>query len=447
MASRGRPTTTVRGVAARLLARVERGGFADRLLEAALPAVDEPRDRGLLTELVYGTLRAQARLDHVLSRFAKRPLKTLHPEVRAALRLAAYQLVCLDRVPPHAAVGEAVEHVKRVVPAAAGFANALLRRVAAEGRAVPLPEGDPVARLAVETSHPVWMVEREVAAHGLDEARRRLLAASAAAPLVLRARPPGGDAAARLVARLAEAGVAARPGRVAPDAVVLEPGALPPGGVPALAGFAGGAFAVQDEASQLVAVLLDPEPGARVLDLCAAPGGKTGHLADLVGPTGQVVALDADPARLGRIRETIARLGIAEQVMVAAHDATRPLEGPLAGPYDAVLVDAPCSGLGVVRRNPDILWRRRPEEIPALAGGQRRILDAAAHAVRPGGRLVYSVCTTTPEEGPDVVSAFLAAHPDFAPDPGGGAPEGRLVTHPAGGGLDGFFVQRLRRRA
>lgn len=420
----------MRGLAARLLARVERGGFADRLLEAALPTVADPRDRAFLTELVYGTLRWQGRLDHVLSAFAKRPLRTLHPEVRAALRLAAYQVLFLDRVPAHAAVDEAVAHVKRVVPAAAGFANALLRRVAVEGRAVPLPE-DPTLRLAVETSHPTWLVERVVREHGAAEARRRLLAETAPAPLVLRAREDP-DA---LIARLAEAGVAARRGRMAPRAVVIEAGGLPPGGVAALPGFAEGAFAVQDEASQLVAYLLAPEPGARVLDPCAAPGGKTAHLADLVGPAGRVLALDADAARLGRVRETVARLGLGDRVTVAVHDATRPVAG---GPFDAVLVDAPCSGLGVVRRNPDILWRRRPEEIPALAEGQRRILDAVAGAVAPGGRLVYAVCTTTVEEGPGVVEGFLAAHPEFVA-------ETRLVTHPADGGLDGFFAQRMRR--
>jgi 16S rRNA (cytosine967-C5)-methyltransferase len=420
-------------VAARLLARVERGGFADRLLEATLPTVGDPRDRALLTELVYGTLRRQGRLDHVLSHFARRPLRALHPEARAALRLSAYQLLELDRIPAHAAVGEAVEHVKRVAPGAAGFANALLRRVATEGRDVPLPV-DEIDRLAVETSHPRWMVEREVAARGAVEARRRLLADTSPAPLVLRAREETG----RLLARLADAGVAARRGRVAPEALVIEPGSLPPGGVAALPGFAEGAFAVQDEASQLVARVVDPPDGARVLDLCAAPGGKTGHLADLVGPQGHVVALDLDPARLARVRETVARLGVGDRVTVAAHDATRPLEGPLAGPYDAVLVDAPCSGLGVIRRNPDILWRRRPEDIAPLAASQRAILDVAAGAVRPGGRLVYSVCTTTAEEGPGVVDAFLAAHADYEA-------EDRVVTHPADGGLDGFFVQRMRR--
>ncbi|HEX7126268.1 MAG TPA: 16S rRNA (cytosine(967)-C(5))-methyltransferase RsmB [Thermodesulfobacteriota bacterium] len=423
----------VRGVAVRILARVERGAFADRLLEAALASLADPRDRALLTELVYGTLRWQGRLDHVLSYFAKRPLRTLHPEVRAALRLAAYQLRHLDRIPAHAAVDEAVEHVKRVARGAAGFANALLRRVADEGGDVPLP-ADPIERLAVETSHPRWMVEREVAAHGVEEAARRLGADASPAPLVLRAR----EGVERLRARLSAAGVAARPGRVAPDAVVIEPGSLPPGGVAALPGFAEGAFAVQDEASQLVARLVDPPTGARVLDLCAAPGGKTGHLADLVGPHGRVVALDVDPARLGRVRETVARLGVADRVTVAAHDATTPLPAPLAGPYDAVLVDAPCSGLGVVRRNPDILWRRRPEDVPPLAATQRAILEVAASAVRPGGRLVYSVCTTTAEEGPGVVDGFLAGHPEYEA-------EARLVTHPADGGLDGFFVQRMRR--
>jgi 16S rRNA (cytosine967-C5)-methyltransferase len=429
----------VRGAAARILARVERGGFADRLLEAALAPYPDPRDRALLTELVYGAIRHQARLDHALGRFASRPLADLDPEVRAALRVAAYQLLALDRVPAHAAVSEAVDDVTRRVPRAAGFANALLRRVAAEGRAVPPPDpaADPVAHLAVATSHPAWLVERELAAFGFEEARRRLAADLAPAPTVLRARPPG--ARDSLLARLRAAGVAARPGAVGPDAVLIDPGGLPPGGVTALPGFGDGAFAVQDEASQLVARLLDPPPGARLLDACAAPGGKTGHLADLVGPAGRVTALDLDEARLSLLRETVGRLGVVDRVEIARHDATGPPPARLAGPYDGVLVDAPCSGLGVLRRNPDILWRRRPEDIPALAARQRAILDAVAPAVRPGGRLVYAVCTTTREEGPDVAAGFLAGHPDFEADQ-------RLVTHPADGGLDGFFAQRFRRR-
>ncbi len=443
-----------RGAAARILARVERGGFADRLLEEALPTLRDPRDRALLTELVYGTLRWQGRLDYILARFARRPLRTLHPEVRATLRVAAYQLLFLERVPAHAAVDEAVALVKAAVPTAAGFANALLRRVAAEGRVVPLPDpaADPVAHLAAATSHPAWLVARELAAHGFEEARRRLVADLAPAPLVLRARPPGQESRDRLVARLAGAGVVARPGAAAPDAVIVEPGNLPPGGVAALPGFAEGAFAVQDEASQLVALLVDPAPGERILDACAAPGGKTGHLADLAGPGGRVVALDLGEERLARLRETVARLGVEERVVIAEHDATAPLPpppSPLAGPYDAVLVDAPCSGLGVLRRNPDILWRRRPEEIPELAGRQLALLAATAPAVRPGGRLVYSVCTTTEEEGPGVVAAFLQAHADFAladsPHLPGQAVAGRLVTHPADGGLDGFFAQRFLR--
>lgn len=444
-----------RAAAARILARVERGGFADRLLEAALPSVADPRDRALLTELVYGTLRWQGRLDHVLQHFARRPLGALHPEVRAALRIAAHQLLVLDRVPAHAAVAGAVERAKRFVPAAAGFANALLRRVAAEGRSVPAPDpaADPVAHLAVVTSHPAWLAARELAAHGFEEARRRLSADLAPAPLVLRARPPGRESRDRLIARLAGAGIACRPGRAAPDAVVVEPGAAPPGGVAALPGFAEGAFAVQDEASQLVALLLDPATGARVLDACAAPGGKSAHLADLMGSAGRVVALDVGEPRLERLREAVARLGLGGRVLVASHDATAPLPpppSPLAGPYGAILVDAPCSGLGVLRRNPEIRWRRRPADIAAFAARQRAILEAVAPALRDGGRLVFSVCTTTEEEGPAVMAAFLAAHPDFAADdapalPGQPTP-GRLVTHPADGGLDGFFAQRLVKR-
>jgi 16S rRNA (cytosine967-C5)-methyltransferase len=441
--------TDARGVALAVLRRVERdGAYADVALNAALAESRlDTRDRALAARLVYGTLAWQGRLDWHLAQLAARPADALDPAVRAVLRLGLYQLLLLDRIPAHAAVATSVDLAKGVAPAAAGLVNAVLRRAAREGAALPLPDAaDPVRHLAVAYSHPEWLVARWLEAFGAEETRLLLAADNEAAPTVLRARPGGRD---RLLADLAAQEIAATPGRHAPDAVVVESAAPQ-----LLSGYARGDFTVQSEASQLVARLVDPPAGARVLDACAAPGGKATYLAELAGDAGLVLALDVRPRRAATIAAGGHRLGVA-RLAVAAADARRlPLAPALR--FDRILVDAPCSGLGTLRAHPEMRWSRGPADVRRLATLQAEILDAATPHLAPGGALVYATCTIAPEENEQVVEHWLAAHPELEREnaathlpPGAAAlvdASGALRTFPHRDGLDGFYAVRVRRR-
>jgi 16S rRNA (cytosine967-C5)-methyltransferase len=452
----GRPVARDGGSAARALAleillRVEtRDAYADRLLET-LPdrARLDPRDRALVTEIVLGTLRWQGRVDWALRRVSRRPLDELTPWVRALLRLTAYQLGFLDRVPPWAAVHEAVKLAKRRrAPGAAAYVNGVLRALAAEPRPWPTPDADdPVEALALRASQPAWLVRRWWTRHGLDEAEALAMAMSAAPPLSVRAntlRAP----AATVAEALRRAGVGARPTRFAPEGLVLE-GA---GDLRELAPLRDGSVTVQDEAAIVVGHALGPLPGETVADVCAAPGTKTTHLAALMANRGRIVAADPHPGRLGLVRAACARLG-ATIVEPRLADA-RALADAVGPACDRVLVDAPCSNLGVLRRNPDGKWRRRPEDFATLVPAQAAILDAAAELVRPGGVLVYATCSLEPEENEAVVAGFRARRPDFVPDslpaavPAAcrAAPDVLRMT-PHHHGSDGFSAHRLRRRA
>jgi 16S rRNA (cytosine967-C5)-methyltransferase len=442
-----------RALAHEVLVRVETtDAFADALLAARLAR--DPlaaADQALATRLVYGTLAWQGRLDHHLAELVRRPLARLDPGVRAALRLGLYQLLFLDRVPAYAAVDGSVRLAARAGGAAGrgarGLVNAVLRRAAALGRrglSLPDPAGDSIGRLAVEWSHPRWLVERWASEMDAEALVRLLAADNTEAPTALRANTLA-TTRADLVAELRAAGIGVEPSRWAADGALVDRAAARLRALPA---WREGRFAFQGEASQLVAPLLALERGARVLDLCAAPGGKAAHAAALLGGTGMVLALDRRPGGVSRLRSEVARLG-ASTVHAAVADARRPAARD--GAFDAVLVDAPCSGLGTLRRHPELRWRRRPEDVPRLAALQRDILTAAAALVRPGGILVYAVCTTTREEGPEVVGALLASTSRFVAEPAALPPElldaaGNLSTAPHRHGLDGFFAARLRAR-
>jgi 16S rRNA (cytosine967-C5)-methyltransferase len=438
-----------REIAHEVLTRVETtAAFADVLLAKRLAGGGlNAADQALATRLVYGALAWQGRLDHHLAALVRTPLERLDPAVRAALRLGLYQLLCLDRVPAYAAVDASVGLVRALGRGATGLVNAVLRRAAAlgpTGLALPDPAMDPVERLAVEWSHPRWLVERWAEEVGAEELPALLAADNAEAQVTLRANTLSTTRAA-LLAELAAAGVAASPGRWARDAVVVERGAAR---LRRLAAWTEGRFAFQGEASQLVTSLLDLRPGQKVLDACAAPGGKTAHLAALLGGSGSVLALDRRVAGVRRILAEAARLS-AHRVRGVVADARRP---PVQGMLDAALVDAPCSGLGTLRRHPELRWRRRPEDIPRLAALARELVSAVAPLVRPGGVLVYAVCTPTREEGPEVVSALCRAEPRFAVERPADlpaallTPQGFLATLPHRHGLDGFFAARLRAR-
>jgi len=446
-----RPAPDARAVALDVLVRVEtEAAFADRLLGARLEALS-PADRSLASELVYGTLAWQGRLDHHLGQLVRGSVAALDPPVRAALRLGLYQLLFLDRVPAYAAVDASVRLASRRGRGAAGLVNAVLRRAARE-RSGGLPlldaSADPIDRLAVEWSHPRWLVARLADEIGLDELPALLAAHNRSGEVTVRVNRlrTTGETLAR---ELAVHGMRAAPARWADGALALERGA---GALRSLPAFRDGRVAFQGEASQLVTLLLGIRPGSCVLDACAAPGGKTVQAAAAAVPGGRVVALDVHAAGVHRIAAEAARLGLAAVDPIVA-DARRP---PLRGTFDAVLVDAPCSGLGTLRRHPELRWRRSEDDLARLASLQEQLLTGAAPLVRPGGTLVYAVCSPMRAETDDVIVRFLVQHPRFARE--SAAPhlparaaslvsaDGTLRTWPHRHDLDAFFAVRLRGR-
>jgi 16S rRNA (cytosine967-C5)-methyltransferase len=437
-----------RAVAARVLERVDAGGaFADLALEAELERRRPgTRDAALATELVYGTLRWQRYLDWVLGPHSRRPLDTLDARVRAVLRLAAYQIVFLQRVPSFAAVNDAVT-LARETPGTAAYVNAVLRSFSRRGpreREPRLP-ADPVEALALRLSFPTWLAARWVARLGREEAEALMRTLNERPPLTVRANTLRTDRDALAERLRREDGLAAQPTPLAPEGLVVEHAGRPGG----WRAFADGHCVVQDEASMLVARLLEPAGGDTVADVCAAPGTKTTHLAQLMENRGRLLAFDPQPARLTRVREAAVRLGVT--IVEIVEGPVETLAPPRAGSCAAVLIDAPCSNLGVLRRNPEVKWRRQPEDLAASAGRQRSILAAAAVLVRPGGRLVYATCSLEPEENDAVVAAFLAARPDFrvaapASFPGPIGTDGVLRCLPHRHATDGFTAVRLERR-
>lgn len=434
----------------RILRRVEEGGaFASVLLEQRAADLPDPRDASLLTELVLGVLRKRASLDFAIARAASRPFTEIEPAVAAALRIGAYSLLELDRVPDFAAVDTAVSLVRDGGRAkAAGFVNGVLRTIAREGESLRPPEPAPgdVDALALARSHPVWWTQRVVDRMGWPRAVA-LLEADNVPPRVVLAIAPGAGPVDGLRAELAEAGVATEPCVDVPGALrVVE------GSPQRTEAFRRGAFWIQDEASQLAVALFGPSVGPWTADVCAAPGAKTLALAARTAPGGRVVAVDRRAKRLLRVVDNVRRIGVSGVRIVAA-DMTKP--APFARPFDDVLVDAPCSGTGTLRRHPEIRWRLRPEDLCDLAARQRRLLEIASSIVRPGGRLVYSVCSLEPEEGDEVLASFLADHAEFTradPRPALAAPARKRVgddlalrTTPADSEMDGFYAALLKK--
>jgi 16S rRNA (cytosine967-C5)-methyltransferase len=422
-------SSSARAVALRAIARViDEGAYSNRVVPALLArsALDE-RDRAFAAELAYGTLRRRLVLDRALDAVASRPVARMSPGVAHACRLGAYQLLEAG-VPPHAAVGETVALVGG---RERGFVNAVLRRLAGDPPSPPGGTSDP----AVEgrTGLAAWAVAELRAVLG-DDAEEAARALASPALLSLRA---AGDVAT-LAHDLAALGREVTQGGIDPACLLVA------GGNPAtFPGFADGAFAVQDQASVLVVRALDPRPGDRVADVCAAPGGKAVFAASLVEPTGSVVAGDIHERRLAAVGRETARLGVstARVVLDAAHP---PLT---SGSFDRVLVDAPCSGIGSARRRPELLWRVPAAEVGRLARRQLSIVTAAADLVRPGGRLVYSVCTFPRVETDSVVDLLLERRTELrplaTPGPDGAAERHRVWPHRHG--ADGMFIAAFER--
>jgi 16S rRNA (cytosine967-C5)-methyltransferase len=448
------PRTDARRTAFEVLTRVDEGAYADLALSAALERLSDQRERALATELAYGVLRRRGKIDFALARFCKQPLAKLEPAVLRLLRLGAYQLLELDRVPARAAVHATVELAKGLgLQRAAGFINGVLRSLDRGRQTIPWPDPvqSPAAHLEQALSLPAWLARRWLADLGADEALALAAALQQPAPFTLRTNTLRTDRD-ELLAAFAAAGHEVAPTAFAPEGIVL----VHRGPVP-LPGEGEGLFQVQDEASMLIPHLLAPQPGERLLDACAAPGGKTTQLAALAQNRAEILALDLHPKRAALVAAGAERLG-CRGISVRAWDMTGVPDFLPPASFDGVLADAPCSGLGVLRRNPELRWRRTADDPRRLARLQEAILASAANLVKPGGRLVYSVCTQTPEETEGVVRAFLATHGEFAREdlrpllPPHWEPlfdeAGALRTLPhRHGGMDAFWAVRLRRRA
>jgi 16S rRNA (cytosine967-C5)-methyltransferase len=402
----------------------EQDAYADRALNAEAVGLD-PRDRALAMQIAYGTVQRRATLDYVASRFSSRPVAKLDAPVLAAIRIGLFQLLFLDGIAAHAAVNESVELCKRFAPYGSGLVNAVLRRASREGGGLLDELGDSTPGAAsIKHSVPEWLAAMWFSELGPDEARALLASINEPAESALRVNslkaPDGGVTLP----------VPSHPAPELPEGLVLEA----PFDVYGSPLWQEGVVMPQSRASMLVARCLAPEPGERVLDLCAAPGGKTTHMAALMGGEGSVVAIERNARRAEELRRTCAVMG-ADNVEVRTEDALGP--HPAAG-FDRVLVDPPCSGLGTLQSRPDIRWRASPESVRELAALQAAILAAGAEALRPGGALVYSVCTISRAEADGVVDAFVQSRSDFAV-------EQRRTLMPHTDGTDGFFIAMLRR--
>ena len=435
-----------REAALRILHDVDtRGAFSDRLLDGAHSRGGwEPRDQALLHELVKGTLRWRGRIDSVLDSMVHIGIHQVQPWVRNVLRLGAYQILFLDRIPAHAAVDESVKLATTYGhPGTAGLANSVLRRLAEEKDTIAVPEGDDAESLAVWGSHPLWIVERWLARFGPDATRALLTANNRHIPVGLRVNSLRGTRE-QLIELLAAEGVEARPAVYSPDLVWVDSQHAPG----RLAAFKQGWCTAQDESESLVGRLVAPQAHERLLDLCAAPGGKCTHLAELMGDDGEVWAMERAPERVQALENAIRRLGTHS--IHAVHGDGRRYAFPM--PFDRVLVDAPCSGLGVLGRRADARWRKTPDILREMPPIQLDLLTAAGKRLRPGGVLVYSVCSFEPEETTRVVERFLRANPAFVHEAVNGLlpdavvdENGFMSVLPHVHGCDGAFAARFRK--
>ncbi|XEQ97302.1 Ribosomal RNA small subunit methyltransferase B [Sporomusa paucivorans] len=406
------------------------------------------QDRRFITELVYGTVKAGATLDWLLGLYLNRSLTKVAPVIRNILRLGIYQLFFLEKVPASAACNQSVELAKKYGHAGTvKFVNGVLRNAARSPEKVVYPDRDsqPVKYLALKYFHPEWLVERWVERLGVTACEALCQTNNTIPPLSLRTNTIKINRD-RLLQRLAGEGVACQASAWTPEGIVCQEHP----GLGTLTSLQEGLFQVQDESSMLVAHILDPKPGEFIIDACGAPGGKTTHIAALMNNAGKILSTDIYEHKLALIRENAARLALTN-IETRALDAVN-LGSMFPLKADRVLVDAPCSGLGVLRRKPDSRWRKSPEILRDLPKLQAAILASAAQCVKPGGVLVYSTCTTEPEENQDIVCDFLRAHPDFSLEPTGQylpalkRPDKLLQLWPHTDSIDGFFIARIARQ-
>ncbi len=442
---------TPRTLAVQILDRVEKGAFAQPLLDAYLSRdiLPVPQDRGLLTQLVYGTLRLRDRLDWILRTVYTGTFEEMEPGIRNILRVALYQMMFADRVPAYAATNEAVEMTKSRYPGRSNLVNAVLRNAARRMDRIPYPsfDNDPLFHIAVVHSHPLWLVRLWADEIGIEETRALCESNNKTPPLAVRVNRLK-TSRSDLITRLEESGITAAPSRYAPNGLILSD---LPISVVELPPYHEGLMQIQDEASQLISHLVDPKPGEAVLDVCAGAGIKTTHLAQLMNNTGRIVAMDISRNKI-ELSEILSRRLGAAIIETIVHDARQPPPQDLCERFDRILVDAPCSGLGTVRRNPEIRWHTAPEDLIPLPPLQLEILNHSVPYLKKGGIMVYSTCTIASAENEEVIRKFLRDNKKFELVRSATAPAvlldetGFFRTFPHRHGTDGFFGTILKRK-
>lgn len=410
----------------------------------------DTRDRAFISELVYGTVSRRLTLDWIISQFSKTKLKKISLRVLSILRLGVYQIMFLDRVPHAAACDTSVELAKKYAKESSGFVNGILRNISRSSAEIRMPEntGSAAYELSVKYSFPEFLVEDWLSTFGREFTEKILDSLLTRPDFYVRVNTLKTSTEA-VVEELSKEGIGALPGRFLNEALILRNVS----DISRIKAYTEGRITVQDESSMLAAKVLDPQPGETILDICAAPGGKTTHIAEYMKNEGRIAAWDIHEHKVRLIRNNAERLGV-KIIEPEVRDALAPA-GELAGKFHRVLADAPCSGTGIIRRKPDIKWHRETEDFGKLVELQQKILYNASRYVMPGGVLVYSTCSIDPRENSAVVNAFVKENPDFILEPINSlsgiiedkkeTSEGMLNLYPHIDGTDGFFIARLKR--
>ena len=420
------------------------GAWSDAVLGSVMDEASlTGRDRGLAAALCYGVMQNRILLDHEIERFSTIKTGKIEPKVLDILRISVYQLIFMERIPDSAAVNEAVRLCKSLgFTRASGFVNAVLRKVASDSDALLVTEGDRDMQLSIRYSHPLWLVKYLQAQLGLEETERFLQCSNAPVPITLQSNTLK-CTSEQLLAALEKDGIKAEKHPYLPECLTVRAA----GDIASLSAFKDGLFYVQDAAAKMAVIAAAPKAGTRIIDVCAAPGGKSFAAAMLSGDSAQITACDLQENKLSRIRDGASRLGIAN-LQTMACDA-RENRAEWNGVFDLVIADVPCSGLGVIRKKPDIRWKD-PALFDDLPEIQFDILRNASRYVSPGGTLLYSTCTVRAEENGEVVSRFLSGNADFAAEDftaadGTESTSGCLQLWPQRNDTDGFFIAKLRK--
>jgi len=430
----------------------EKGAYSNIALNKQLMSnAFKDVDRAFITDLVYGTIKWKLTIDYIISSFSSIKLKKISPWIINILRLGVYQILYMDRIPESAACNESVKLAKKFGHAASSsFVNGVLRNVARNKSSITYPdkEKNPAMYLSVKYSHPEWLVERWISDFGFDFTEGLLASNNEVPDFTVRVNTLK-TSKEDLMADLSKNGIQAIEGKAVEEAIILRN----PGSFLNLSSYKLGHFQVQDESSMLSAIILDPKPGQLVIDVCSAPGGKATHMAQIMKNKGQIIARDVHEHKIDLINEAAKRLGISI-IKAEVHDATL-VDESLLEKADRVLVDAPCTGYGIIRKKPDIKWTRTMTDIKEITDLQFKILSAASKYVKPGGSIVYSTCTIEKEENRDLVERFLAHNKDFEFEefdellPGvlkEYSGKGYIELYPNINRIDGFFIAKMKKR-